>query len=214
MTRLRHADQRRPMFHEMMDDVRRGDKVLVICPQRAINPDSNVKLKSAEEISDKFRAYCPGKVALAHAGLSDEENKAAISDFRAGLKPILVSTVMVEVGMTIPSLQRVIICHPDRFGLTQLHQIRGRVARQGGIGYCDLFCPDLITNPKTKDRLDVLCNTQDGFAITEHELRLRGMGDIIHGSHQHGETQLPFKNMTISIDDLDKFMSKINHEVA
>ena len=214
VTRLRHADQRRPMFLEMMDDVRRGDKVLVICPQRAINPDSNVKLKSAEEISDKFRAYCPGKVALAHAGLSDEENKAAISDFRAGLKPILVSTVMVEVGMTIPSLQRVIICHPDRFGLTQLHQIRGRVARQGGIGYCDLFCPDLITNPKTKDRLDVLCNTQDGFAITEHELRLRGMGDIIHGSHQHGETQLPFKNMTISIDDLDKFMSKINHEVA
>lgn len=214
VTRLRHADQRRPMFLEMMDDVRRGDKVLVICPQRAINPDSNVKLKSAEEISDKFRAYCPGKVALAHAALSDEENKAAISDFRAGLKPILVSTVMVEVGMTIPSLQRVIICHPDRFGLTQLHQIRGRVARQGGIGYCDLFCPDLITNPKTKDRLEVLCNTQDGFAITEHDLRLRGMGDIIHGSHQHGETQLPFKNMTISIDDLDKFMSKINHEVA
>ncbi|GGZ83094.1 DEAD/DEAH box helicase [Paraglaciecola chathamensis] len=212
VTKIRDADQRRPMFEEMMDDIRRGDKVLVICPQREINPESKIKLKSAEEIANKFQAYCPGQVALAHAGLSDEENRDAIESFRSGIKPILVSTVMVEVGMTIPSLQRVIICHPDRFGLTQLHQIRGRVARQGGVGYCDLFCPDLITNPKTRERLEVLCKTQDGFAIAEHDLRLRGMGDIMNGNSQHGDTELPFKNITISIDDLDKFISKLNQE--
>jgi len=159
-----------------------GREVLVIYPLReASEPDT--RTRSVDEAARKFEKLYPGMVAAISGGMKEEEKNAAIEQIQTRQKRILVGTSVIEVGVDIPGLQRVVVVNPERMGLAALHQIRGRVARAGGQGYMDLYVPDPIA-PHSAKRLQALVDTQDGFRLTEMDMELRGVGDISQDSSQ------------------------------
>ncbi len=111
---------------------------------------------------------------------------------------ILVSTTVIEVGVDVPNATVMVIMHAERFGLSQLHQLRGRVGRGTLQSHCALVHPDDIGND-SKRRINTIVSTNDGFEIAEEDLRLRGAGEII-GIRQHGYSELEFTDLALDID--------------
>ena len=112
--------------------------------------------------------------------MSSEEKQSAIAAFRNGQYHILVCTIVVEVGVDIPNANVIVVENAERFGLAQLHQLRGRVGRSGNQAYCILLSD--TSNEETKERLSVLESTNDGFLLAEEDMRLRGPGDFFGAS--------------------------------
>lgn len=139
--------------------------------------------KEFDRIKNRFAKY---KVAMLHGQLSAEEKKAAMDGFRSGDVAVLVATPVIEVGIDVPNSTVIAIFNPERFGLSQLHQLRGRVGRGAYASEC-LLIHDM-TEGDPSERLTVFCSTNDGFRLSEEDLRLRGPGEFI-GEAQHG---LPF----------------------
>lgn len=183
LTRLWRPAERADLMQAIEDSVHRGEQVLVICPQRGDDDTRKVseaeRRRQAAQAFDLWAKRFPGRVRLTHGGQKTAEKTAALDAMRAGEADVLVSTTVVEVGIDLPRLQRVVVIQANRLGLVTLHQIRGRVARAGGTGYCDLF---LLDDGVEVERLNVLCETDDGFEIAEKDLRLRGFGDLSVGS--------------------------------
>lgn len=183
-TKLWRPSQRRALMGAIEDSLTRGEQVLVICPQRGggngkgTPTQEQMKLQAAEAFTLWERRF-PGRVQLSHGALKVAEKHAALEAMRSGAADILVSTTVVEVGIDLPRLNRVVVIQAGRLGLVTLHQIRGRVARAGGTGYCDLYLPDENTEA---ERLAVLLATDNGLKIAEEDLRLRGFGDLSSNS--------------------------------
>jgi ATP-dependent DNA helicase RecG len=189
-TTLRGIEDAFEMTEEAKAVIINGGKLLIVCPKRVTEDlGDEGELPSAEKIGAKWERLFPGLVRIAHSGLSPEQNEIAISDVKIGIAKVLVSTSVVEVGMNIPDLWMVIIVDAARFGLTTLHQIRGRLIRNGenhGQGYCVLYCPKPIKD-KTRERLQVLVNESDGYEIAKQDMVMRGIGDVSQkGTSQHG----------------------------
>jgi ATP-dependent DNA helicase RecG len=172
-----------------------GRQAYVVCP-RIEEADTNDDTETgelptgAEEVFRRLRdaELQDFTVGLVHGRMSREEKSAAMDAFRDGSTQVLVSTTVVEVGIDVPNATLMIIFHAGKFGLSQLHQLRGRIARGEYQGYCFLFI-DLETEDGSK-RLAALEATSDGFEIAEADFEQRGPGDVL-GSRQHGE--LPLK---------------------
>lgn len=187
-TYLVQSHQRRKLFQHVKDAVAADEKVLVVCAKRE---DASVDDRGAVMTAAQFwERNFPGKVQILHGQMSDVEKTAALDALRSGAKPILVTTSVIEVGITIPGLRWMMILDPDRFGLVQLHQLRGRLARHGGHGFCFLYKAERLSE-EAQERLSVFCSTTDGFALAEADLKLRGAGDLVFGSKQHGGTPSP-----------------------
>ena len=124
------------------------------------------------------------KVALLHGRLPGEEKERVMAAFRAGQVQVLVSTSVVEVGVDVPNATVMVIEHADRFGLAQLHQLRGRIGRGRNRSYCFLLSPEKVSDI-ARERLETLVRTTDGFEIAEIDLKLRGPGEFL-GTRQHG----------------------------
>jgi ATP-dependent DNA helicase RecG len=122
------------------------------------------------------------RVALLHGRVDADEREAVMRRFRDGEIDVLVATTVIEVGIDVPNATVMVIEHPERFGLSQLHQLRGRVGRGAAASYCILLGD---VSPEAADRLRVFCATDDGFEIARADLRLRGMGDLF-GERQSG----------------------------
>ncbi len=183
-TKIRYSDEKAALFNDVKDTLNNGDQVLVVYPRKSKGKDEEEQgIHDVEAAAAAWERFCPGDVRLAHSERSETENEAALRDMREGVAKVLVATTVVEVGVNIPRLRRVIIVHPHRFGLSTLHQIRGRAARTGGIGYCDLYLPD-PPKEKSLERLRVLERTQNGFEVAREDLILRGCGDLSSGSSQ------------------------------
>lgn len=182
-TRIWHPAERADLMRAIEDSVGRGEQVLVILPKRGDEAKKKVteaeRRRQAAQAIDLWEKHFPGRVRLTHGGQKNAEKTAALDAMRTGEADVLVSTTVVEVGIDLPRLQRVVVIQANRLGLVTLHQIRGRVARGGGIGYCDLY---LLEDGVEVERLNVLCETDDGFEIAEKDLRLRGFGDLSVGS--------------------------------
>jgi ATP-dependent DNA helicase RecG len=168
------AEQRGALFRSVRETVASGGQVLALYPLR--DGDTNGRL-SVHDAATVWERQFPGRVQVMHGGQDDEANIAAAEAMRRGDADILVSTTVAEVGLDLPRLTRVVVVRADRFGLATLHQIRGRVARRGGTGYCDLFLPKTVSDASMA-RLQALVATQDGFAVAQADLALRGGGDI------------------------------------
>jgi ATP-dependent DNA helicase RecG len=182
VTRAYPRAKREEALHQLDRAVEAGGQAYVICP--LVEESEEMDLRDAtttfEEMKVRFGADC---VELMHGRLKDEDRQRAMERFAHGDARVLVATTVVEVGVDVPAANAVIIEHAERFGLAQLHQLRGRVGRGGQRSACLL-----VHEARTEDaiaRISVLCETNDGFRIAEEDLRIRGPGELF-GRKQSG----------------------------
>ena len=176
-----------------------GHQVYVVCP--AVEDGEENTMKSAEGWAQTLRdeTFPELRVGLVHGRMKSAEKDAALSAFRAGDYDILVATTVVEVGVDVPNATLMVIENAERFGLSQLHQLRGRIGRGSAQSYCVLVSG--TKNEETKKRLQALCKTTDGFKIAEQDLALRGPGDFF-GSRQHGLPLLKVASLQMDLETL------------
>ena len=165
--------------------VAEGHQVFVICPLVGEEDDLPDERKAVTAYARQLRekTFPDLRVSLLHGRMKAGEKEKVMASFAAGESDILVSTTVVEVGVDVPNATLMVVENADRFGLSQLHQLRGRVGRGKAQSYCVLLSD--TQNPETRRRLKALAATNDGFRIAEEDLKLRGPGDFF-GSRQHG----------------------------
>lgn len=167
----------------------------------SVPEENKANLKSVEayykELSEvKFPDI---KIGFIHGKMKAKEKDSVMSEFQSGEIKILVSTVVIEVGVNIPNAVCMIIENAERFGLSQLHQLRGRVGRGKKKSYCILFCDNKTEN--AKKRLDIMCRTNDGFEIARKDIEIRGPGDFF-GTKQSGELDFRIANLSTDMEIL------------
>ena len=163
--------------------VSEGHQCFVVCP--AVEENEELGIKAASVWADTLQqtVFPDLRIALLHGQMKGAEKEAAMASFARGEADVMVATTVIEVGVDVPNATLMVIEDADRFGLSQLHQLRGRVGRGKAKSYCILTTHN--RNPETLQRLKALCKTADGFKIAEEDLRLRGPGDFF-GSRQSG----------------------------
>lgn len=217
-----HAQNEWSVVLEAIDrTIAAGGQVAVIFPARdatSVRRSSgidtvDVSLLSLMDNAEFWMSRYPGLVRMCHGARTDEENDQALCDMMSGTAKVLLSTTMIEVGVDLPGLRHILIMQPDRFGLSQLHQLRGRVARAGGVGYCDLYLP-VEVNKKVRARLEYFCDTFDGFALASFDLANRGGGDITSSGHKQSGTlpNNPFPDREVSVQALEKASAALQAE--
>jgi ATP-dependent DNA helicase RecG len=160
----------------------RGARVYWVCPHVAESEASDIA--AAETRAAELRARFGALVGLAHGRLETEAREAALRDFAAGRSRILVATTVIEVGVDVPEATVMVIEHAERFGLAQLHQLRGRVGRGAAASHCLLLYDEGLGHA-ARERLLILRDSEDGFAIADADFRLRGAGEAL-GTRQSG----------------------------
>ena len=191
-TRCITGKKRRDLYHFLDQEIGCGRQVYLVCPAIEDTPDGGLNaVKSYYE--DIAKALLPERrVGLMHGKLKPKEKAAVMEDFKAGRLDALVSTTVIEVGVDVPNASVMVIENAERYGLSALHQLRGRVGRGAAESWCFLVSDNQSEN--VQKRLKFLCSTTDGFAVAQYDLETRGPGDFF-GSRQHG---LP----TLQIADL------------
>lgn len=183
ITRWVKHEQLEVVLDWLRKELQRGAQVYVISP--LIEESEALDLKNAIALEEELKAYFGDKaqVALLHGKMKSEEKDAIMQDFKKGKIDILVSTTVIEVGVNVPNATVMLIMDADRFGLSQLHQLRGRVGRGDKQSYAVL-----VANPKTesgKKRMKIMTETTNGFVLAEEDLKMRGSGEIF-GTRQSG----------------------------
>lgn len=192
---------RRRLYGFIEKLVKEGRQVFVVCPMVEENEEYDPSLKSAVEHAEELRAAFPEfRVACIHGKMKPKEKDAVMSEVVAGGVNILVSTTVIEVGVDVPNAALMIVENAERFGLSQLHQLRGRVGRGAFKSWCILISE--AKNEEAKARLKAMCETNDGFKISEEDLRLRGPGDFF-GSRQHGLPEMHIADLGGDVKILD-----------
>ena len=191
-TRCITGKKRRDLYGFLDREIGAGRQVYIVCPAIEDTPDGGLNaVKSYYE--DIAKALLPDRrVGLMHGKLKPKEKAAVMDDFKAGRLDALVSTTVIEVGVDVPNATVMVIENAERYGLSALHQLRGRVGRGAAESWCFLVSDN--TGEAVQKRLKFLCSTTDGFAVAQYDLETRGPGDFF-GSRQHG---LP----TLQIADL------------
>lgn len=170
------------MLGFIRDTVKGGNQAFCVCPK--IEEDEEGTLMSVTELFEELSAKLTGvRVGLLHGKMKDAEKARIMADFKAKAFDVLVSTTVVEVGIDVPNATVMVIYNAERFGLSQLHQLRGRVGRGADKSYCFLFTRS--DDEKSLERLKVLCSSTDGFEIAEKDFEMRGSGDFM-GTRQSG----------------------------
>jgi ATP-dependent DNA helicase RecG len=191
--------RRADLLEFLARSIREGSQAYVVCP--LIEESEAMDLKAATEIHRRLSEH-PGLgplgVGLLHGRMTGEEKERVMEAFREGKLGVLVTTTVVEVGVDVPNADLMVIEHPERYGLSQLHQLRGRVGRGGRQAHVFLMMsPDLT--PEARRRLEILTRESDGFRIAEEDLRLRGPGDFF-GVAQSGLPPLKMADLSGDAD--------------
>ncbi len=189
-------DDDKKIFAEIEKSLAENKRIFIVAPLIIESDDKQI---SVEKLFAKYLLRFPGKVALLHGKLDQDDKNFALQDFVSGDSPILISTSVIEVGIDVANADLMIIYDPTHFGLASLHQLRGRIGRDGNESKCLL-----ITNTNDEEELDklsVLVNSNDGFYIAEEDLKRRGPGEL-GGVRQSGIANFLFVNL---VDDFRMF---------
>jgi ATP-dependent DNA helicase RecG len=192
-TALLRASERDQAFRLIREQVALGQRAYVVLP--LVDESEKSDLRSAVETHRQLReeVFPDLQVGLLHGRLASHEKQAAINSFARGDTQVLVSTTVVEVGVDVPEASVMVIEHAERFGLAQLHQLRGRVGRGAAASHCLLV--NSSNNALARQRLEVLAHSSDGFEIAEMDLRIRGPGQVL-GTRQSGLPDLALASLT------------------
>ncbi len=183
MTRMVSEAKRQDMYGFLQKEIDAGGQAYIVCPLVEEGEEASEK-KAATAYIEQLQQILPRlRVGLMHGRLKPTEKEAVMAQFAAGDLDVLVSTTVIEVGVDVPRATLMIVENADFFGLSQLHQLRGRVGRGSRQSYC--FLMHQAKTETAKERLQTLCRTNDGFQIAETDLRLRGPGDFF-GRRQSG----------------------------
>jgi ATP-dependent DNA helicase RecG len=181
-TRLIPEARRREVYDAVGRRLATGEQAFVVCP--IIDESEKVDLASAIRVYEETRAAFPDRrVGLVHGRLKSDERSRLMAEFKAGELDIVVATSVIEVGVDVPNATLMVIEHPERFGLAQLHQLRGRIGRSPKQSYCILIVPEAAA--EAAERLRFFALTTDGFELAEKDMELRGPGELL-GTRQHG----------------------------
>ncbi len=201
VTRLYFESRRREAYQFLENELKKGRQVYVVYP--LVEETEKSDLKAATEMAAHLQkdVFVRTKVGLLHGRMKGDEKEAVMAAFKAGDVQILVSTTVIEVGVDVPNATVMVIEHPERFGLAQLHQLRGRVGRGGHQSYCILMGPRMFAQ-EARERLNAFARTNDGFKIAEEDLRQRGPGEFF-GTRQSGLPDLRAANIIRDADLLE-----------
>ena len=185
-TVLRGAADRKKIYSFIKREIAQGRQAFIVCP---LIEEGELDVASAEEYAAELMLndFSDIPVAVVHGKTKADEKERIMADFAANKYSLLVSTTVIEVGVDVPNASVMMIENAERFGLSQLHQLRGRVGRGKFQSYCVLVSDN--RNPVTEERLRVMCSTNDGFRIADEDLKMRGPGDFF-GERQHGLPQM------------------------
>jgi ATP-dependent DNA helicase RecG len=183
VTRWVQESQRAALYQRLDEALRQGRQAFLICP--LVEESATLDLKAAEQTFEELRleAFRDFRVGLLHGRMDDGAKDEVMQRFHGGVIDLLVSTQVVEVGVDVPNATFLIVEHAERFGLSQLHQLRGRISRGTIGGQCYLFAAP--GTDEARERLRAFTRTADGFALAEQDARLRGVGEFF-GTRQHG----------------------------
>ena len=187
------ADERRPqVIARITEEVSRGRQVYWVCP--LIEESEHIDLQNATETHAQLSAALAGhSVGLLHGRIPSAEKAAVMAEFAEGRMAVLVATTVIEVGVDVPNASLMVIEHAERFGLSQLHQLRGRVGRGAVASVCVLLYQGPLS-PGGRERLKAMADTTDGFEIARRDLEIRGPGEFM-GARQSGDALLRFADL-------------------
>jgi ATP-dependent DNA helicase RecG len=200
-TYLVETDQEPRWWHFVRERLREGRQAFFVAP--LVDESENV---AAPSVASAFEQLTNGELAdfrlgLLHGRLSSAEKQDIMAEFRAGRTQVLVSTTVIEVGVDVPNATVMVVAGADRFGLAQLHQLRGRVGRGSRPGYCGVLVGEI--NDAARERLEAFAQSTDGFALAELDFSLRGPGDLF-GTQQHGLPPLRIADLQADRDVLEE----------
>lgn len=190
-TKLISLNRKNEVMSVINDQVRQGRQVYWVCP--LIEESEKIDLTAATQTFEELRSYLPNlRIGLVHGALNAEEKQSVMQTFKDGQLDVLVATTVIEVGVDVPNATLMVIEHAERFGLAQLHQLRGRVGRGAEKSFCVLLYGEL--SETGRERLKVIRETNDGFEIARRDLEIRGPGEFL-GARQSGVPLLRFADL-------------------
>ncbi|MDH4028447.1 MAG: ATP-dependent DNA helicase RecG, partial [Nitrospirota bacterium] len=200
VTRVFFPSQKDTIYSSMNSELSGGRQVYIVYP--LIEESEKLDLKSAVDGAEALKKYFPErKIGIIHGKIHHDEREAVMARFKAGDIDILVATTVIEVGIDVPNASLMLIVHSERFGLAQLHQLRGRIGRGGHDSYCLLLAYPPLSEDSGR-RLKAMETTNNGFEIAEEDLAIRGPGDFF-GTRQSGMPELKIANIVRDIGILE-----------